>query len=150
MHLRPFGGTEQTGLLAVPGAIDDRTFGAPARFMQQGYATRFLEHCRLAAERIGRTIDPAVVMVPPDHPLVGPFAARQHSDDVIDGLDIPIEGQLEMDAGPARADMIGDRESPAPICRRNRTVECPKERLGVVIADGKDGNLYQYCGVFTI
>jgi hypothetical protein len=72
-------------------------------------------------------------MIAAHDPLIGPLAARQSRDNVIDRLQVPVEFQLEMRRGRARAKMVGDGQSAAPILRRDwaRHRAQQRQRVGV-------------------
>ena len=119
--LDPFGGAEQHRLLAVPAGIDQRALRPPAGFRQRADGLRLGHHGDVPAQRIGRAEHPAVMVVAAHDPLVGIGAALHHRDDVVDRLERPLGFDRQMDArGVAAADVIGDRQRPAPIRRHHR------------------------------
>ena len=65
-------------------------------------------------------VDPGVVVIAADDPLVGIDRARDPRDDVADRRDLPVEGDLEMDLRGAGTDVVRDREGAAPLPRRDR------------------------------
>src|ERR1700683_3232105 len=96
MGLGPFGGTEEGRLFAVPEAIDDGAVGLPALFHELTEGARFFKLGAGAGEGIFRAVDPGVVMIAADDPLIGKFGAGNFGDDVVEGLAVPVEGDGEM------------------------------------------------------
>ncbi len=77
MLLDPFGRAEKAGLFTIPRAIDDRALGAPALLPQFAESAGFFEQGRLAGERILGAVDPRVVMIAANHPLIGLRQSRE-------------------------------------------------------------------------
>src|SRR5215510_9897386 len=75
MRFSPLRGTDQGLFLAVPGTEDDRAFWAPAALGQLTHSLSFCKNGNHPADGIFGAIHPRVVMVAPNHPLIGPLAA---------------------------------------------------------------------------
>src|SRR5579863_5218707 len=67
----PFCRTEETWFFTVPRAIDYGALGLPTLFDQFAERARFFDHGGLAGERIFRAIDPSIVVIAANDPLVG-------------------------------------------------------------------------------
>src|ERR1700680_1274781 len=83
VRLRPFRGTDQGGLFAVPGAVNDRSLRPPARFDKLADGVRFAKYGDHSTDGIVRAVDPRIVMVCPDDPFIRPLASAQPRDDVV-------------------------------------------------------------------
>ena len=86
MLFHPFGGTEQSRLLAIPGAINNGPPRFPPLLAQFAQRSRFFQLRHHPGNRIFRAIHPRVVVVAADHPFVRGFVAGNLGDDVIDRL----------------------------------------------------------------
>ena len=78
VRLHPFRGAEQARLLAVPGGVDDRALRSPALGVQRTHRARLFQLGHEPGDRILGTIDPGVVVVATNDPLVG-FAGSGES-----------------------------------------------------------------------
>ncbi len=143
VELGPLGRAEQPLLLAVPRAQENRALGPPALLEHRSVRAGLFEHRHEARDRILGPVDPGIVVIAPDDPLVGPDAARDSCDDVARGNELPVEDELEVDLRGPRADPVGDRERAAPALRRDRALEGREQRLRVAVADRKDRDLRQ-------
>ena len=118
----PFGGAEQCGLLAIPGAEDESAFRLPAGLGELGDGAGFFHQGDHAGERVRRAEDPGVVMIAADDPLVGALGAFHAGDDVVGGREIPVEFELEVDGRGAGSDVVGEGSAPrhsAPLKSRH-------------------------------
>ena len=70
MRFRPFGGAEQSGLLSVPKAENDGALRLPTLLQESAETARLFHQRTRAGERIFGAIDPGVVVVAADDPLV--------------------------------------------------------------------------------
>ncbi len=104
MCFGPFSGAEQAGFFAVPEAIDDSAVRLPALLEQLAERAGFFQFGTGAGERIFGAIDPSIVMVAANDPLIGILRAGDFGDDVVQRLAIPVELEMEMRfaRGPGR------------------------------------------------
>ena len=89
MRLRPFGGTEQPRLFAIPEAVNDGPLRLPALLQQFGKPAHLFHFGDRAGKRILRAVDPRVVMIAANHPFVRIFGARNPHDHVIKRASYP-------------------------------------------------------------
>jgi len=68
----PFGRADDALLLGIPGRVHDRALGLPSLPHQQTQDSGLLEHGGVSGVGILGTEHPSVVMIAPNHPLVGP------------------------------------------------------------------------------
>ena len=68
--LGPFGRAQEPRLFAVPRAINSGALRLPSGFYQLPNRASFFQNCDLAGNRILRAVDPAVVMIAANHPLI--------------------------------------------------------------------------------
>ena len=141
VRLDPFRRAEEPLLLAVPGAEDDRALRPPSLLKERADGAGLLEHRDEAADRVLGAVDPRVVVVAADHPLVGPHGAGNVRDDVAHGHHVPVERELDVHGRRARADAVRDRQRSAPRLRRNRTLECGEKRPRVRVRDREHRDL---------
>src|SRR4029453_7966016 len=87
VRLGPLGGPEQTGLLAVPGRVDDGALRTPALLVQLTQRAGLLELGHLTRDRVFGAVYPRVVVVAANDPLVGLGGAGEPSDDVVHPLE---------------------------------------------------------------
>src|ERR1700720_568378 len=123
MIFGPFGGADQAGLLCIPEAVDDGTLRAPALLQQDAEGAGLFQQHNGSGNGVTRAVDPGVVMIAADNPLVGvgcPWDAGNH---VIDGLGVPVETELEMNFGGAGSRVIRDGETAAPAFGNDWTGE---------------------------
>ena len=85
----PFDGAQQAGLFAIPCAINDGAFGRPALLVQFAESARFFEFGRHAGDGIVGAVDPRVMMIAANDPLIG-IGAGDRGDDVVERLDVPV------------------------------------------------------------
>ena len=97
--LDPFSRTEEAGLFAVPDAVNDGAAGLPALLDQLAEGAGFFEFGGGAGDGIVCAIDPGVVMVAANDPLVRLGAAGDLGDDVVEGLGVPVGEHLEVNFG---------------------------------------------------
>src|ERR1700733_14055263 len=158
VRLDPLGGTERTRLFAIPDAINDGAAGLPPLLDQFAERAGFFEFGGGAGDWIVGAVDPGVVMVAADDPLIGRGAAGNFGDDVVEGLDVPVGEHLQMNLGCAGsfggsltlANVVGEGQAAAPGCGRYAAADGREERGGVGVGDGQDGNLGDDGGVFDI
>src|SRR6266542_7049998 len=117
MRLGPLGRAQESRLLPVPGAEQDRAAGSPAFLHKSPEGARLLEERGQAADGVARSIDPGVVVVATDNPFVGEYRSRDPRDDVAHRCDLPVEGDLEMDLRRAGTDVVGEGQSATPFPR---------------------------------
>ena len=85
-----------------------------------------------------------VVVVAAQDPLVGQLAALQRGDDVVGRGQLPVELQLQVDAGRAGADVVGERQRAAPGRRRRRRRRSAlQQRLRIGVGDRQHRDLHQ-------
>ena len=90
MRFGPLGGPEQTRLFAVPSAVNDGALGFPALFEEFAECARLLHEGDRARDRILSSIDPGIVMIATDDPLVGIGGARDLDNDIVKSLSVPV------------------------------------------------------------
>ncbi len=137
----PLGGAEQGGLFAVPKAVDDRALRLPALLEKIAEAVGLFELGAGSAEGVAGTVDPGVVVIAADDPLVGHGGTGDLCDDVVERLAIPVEGESEMRHDLAGAGHVRERERAAPVLRHELAAERLEEGRGVGVGDGHDGDL---------
>src|SRR6266852_7184774 len=86
MVLHPFGGAEQSRLFAIPRAINNGALGLPTRFDEFTESAGFLELRDEAGDGIFRAVDPGVVVIAANYPLIGIAATGDVRDHVVDWL----------------------------------------------------------------
>ena len=96
VKLGPLGRSEQGRLFAVPEAIDDGAGGLPALLEQFAEGACFFEFRAGAADGISGAVDPGVMMIAANDPLIGELFAGDGCDDIVERLAIPVEGDGEM------------------------------------------------------
>ncbi|MGD0299918.1 MAG: hypothetical protein ABSE86_22730, partial [Bryobacteraceae bacterium] len=96
-----------------------------------------------AGERVFGAVDPAIVMIAADDPLVRICCAGNSQNYVVERFDIEVEFQIQVHFGWAGPNVIGDRQSAAPGLRSDGTLQCREQRLGVAIRNGHHGNFGQ-------
>ena len=89
-------------------------FGFHPLFSSSAEPARRFHQGAFAARRIRRAVDPRVVMVAVDDPLVGKLASLDAHDDVVKRPVLPVECELEVDLRRPGADVIRDRQRAAP------------------------------------
>ena len=133
VRLRPLGGAEQARFLAVPRAVDDGALGLPALLEERAERAHLFHQRPGAGDRIFRAVDPGVVMIAADDPLVGELAAGNAHDHVVERLGVPVELQLQVHLGGPGTDVIGDGQraapgGPAPRALRARPAAAARRR----------------------
>ncbi len=141
MVFGPLRRSEQRGLLTIPEAINDGARWLPALLQQLAERSRFFELRACAGERVLGTIDPGVVMIAANDPLVREFRAGDARDDVIEGFAIPVETDGQVRLRRARPNVIGQGQSAAPCFGNCFATEGLQERSRVRIGDGENRNL---------
>ena len=141
MLLGPLRRTEQSPFLAVPQRQDDGAPGTPARLEQLAQRTAGLHERHRTADGVIGAVDPGVVMVAVDHPLVGQLAPGDADDHVVQGPRLPVEAQCHAGRRRTGAGVIGHRQRPAPLGRHHRSLHRPQQRQGIAIRNGQHGNL---------
>ena len=147
MSLNPFDRAEESGLFTIPSTVDDGALRRPSLLVQFAEHASFFEFRRHAGDGIVGAVHPCVVMVAANHPLAG-GRTRNGGDDVIDGFRVPVGGDLEVDAGRAGPDVIGEGQAAAPSFRGDLSLKSREERLRVGVGDGQDRNVGDRLGVF--
>src|SRR5207249_9680903 len=89
--LHPFGRTQQCRLFAVPEAVHDRALWMPALLEQLPEPARLLQLRARPGERIARAIDPGVMVIAANDPLVGKGGAGNRRDHIVQRLAVPVE-----------------------------------------------------------
>jgi hypothetical protein len=82
-------------------------------------------------------------MIAVQDPLIGELGALDPGDDIVEGTHLPVEGQLHVDLRRPRADVIRDRQRPAPRLRRDRALQPPQQRQRVGVGDRQYGDFQQ-------
>ena len=108
---------------------------------------RLSEDRNHSAYRVCGAIDPRVVVITTDDPLIRPFAAAKPCDHIVGRHGLKVELELQMDCGGTGAEVVRDRERAAPRFRRNRAIQSAKQGQRIAIGDRQDRNLGQRCGV---
>ncbi len=139
--LAPFRRPEEPRLLAVPGAEEDRPPGLPSLLEELGEGAGLLQERDQAGDGVVGAVDPGVVVVASDDPLVGRARSGDRGDDVADGLDVPVRLDLQMDLRGAGADVVGDRQAAAEVFRDGRAFQLGQQGLRVPVRDGEDRDL---------
>ena len=98
------------------------------------------EHGCLAAEGIAGSVHPGIVVIAPDHPFIGFFTSRYSRNDIVNGLDVPVEFEFQMDRSFSRTDMVCEGQRSSPIFRSYRACKRTEQRFGIVIADRQYGD----------
>src|SRR5579859_6601930 len=147
--LSPFGRAQKHGLLAVPGAIDNGALRLPALLEQFAQRPRFFEQRYLPGNWVFGAVDPAIVVVAADNPLIGRFGALDLEDDVVNRLDVPVERNFQVYLRGAGADVIGDGQSAAKTFRSHRAFQRGQQRPGIAIGDGQRRNFGERGNIFN-
>ena len=87
---------------------------------ESGNGARFFQQRHRPANRIIRAADPGIVMVATEDPFVGTLGSGQPGNHVVKGRELPIEFELQVNGGRARAKVVGQRQRSAPGFRRHR------------------------------
>src|ERR1019366_5576330 len=69
--LNPLGGTQQARFFAVPRAVDNGPLRTPALFHQLAQRSCLLQYDHHARNWIVSSVDPGIVMIASNHPLLG-------------------------------------------------------------------------------
>ena len=137
----PFDRSQQSGFFSIPCAIDDGALGSPSLAMQLAQHARFFEHGGLAGNRIVGAVDPGVMMIAAQYPLLAAIRASQSADNVVDRLDVPVGCDFEMHLRRPGADVVRDGQRPAPTFRSYRTLQRREQRQRIGIGNRKHRNL---------
>ena len=147
MRLRPLGGAEQAGLLAVPHTVHDGALWLPSLLNELGESARLFHQGDGARDRIVRAVNPRVVVISANHPLIRIRGARDARDHVVERFEVPVERQLQVHLRRTRAHVIGEGQSAAPGGRRHRSRQFRQQRLRVAVGNRHHRNLHQGGGV---
>ncbi len=79
-------------------------------------------------------------MVAANDPFLRVGRAGQPGDDVVERLDVPVEGQLEVHGGLPGSDVVGDGQRAAPGDGSDRSAESGQQRLRVAVRDREHGD----------
>ena len=140
MRLGPFRGTEQPRFFAIPERVNNGPLRFPALLQQFGKPAHLFHLGDRARKRICSAVDPAVMMIAANHPLVRIFGAGNAHDHVIQLVLVPVEFQTHMHLRGTRTDVIRNRQSAAPVLRRDRPFQRSQQRLRVAVRHGKHRN----------
>ena len=150
MRLHPFGRSEQHRLFAVPRAENNGALRLEALLHQLANRARLFEERDHGRDRILGAVHPPVVVVAAHHPLIGLLGPLDSRDHIVDGLEIPVERELEMDLRRAGTDVIRNRQRAAPFDRRHRTAKRGQQRLRVAVRDRQHRDLGQALRILPI
>ena len=114
VELDPLGGAEEGGFFAIPPAVNDGALGLPALLEELAEGAGFFELGAGAGDGVAGSVDPGVVVVAADDPLIGHGGALDGGDDVVERLALPVEGELEVGLDGAGAGAIGEGQAAAP------------------------------------
>ena len=123
MGLDPLRRAEQPLLFAVPGAEEDRPFRLPSLRQELSEGARLLEKGRHGADGILGPVDPRIVVISVQKPLIGPGGAFDTGDDVVSRHDSPIERHLEAHLRRPGANVVGQRQGASPCGRRDGSLQ---------------------------
>src|SRR5579859_3853910 len=98
------------------------------------------QHCRRAAVRVHRTVDPGIAMIAGDHPFVGQFCAFDPADHIPERAELIILLEVHFHAGWSRTNVIGEWQRALPLARRIEPAKVLQNRPGIVIRDWCDWN----------
>ncbi len=87
----------------------------------------------LTGERIVGSVDPPVMMIAANDPDIGFLATAHLGDNIVDRLDVPVEGELEMNFGRARAKPVGYGQSAAPGFGHHRALHRGQQGLRIAV-----------------
>src|SRR5262249_6303809 len=141
VKLSPLGGAQKHGLLPIPRAVDDGALRLPSLLEQLTQGAGFFEQRDLPGDGIFRAVDPAVMVVAADNPLVGRLGTGNAEDHVIDRLDVPVERDLQVDFRRTGANVVGDGQGAAKAFRRDRALESGQQGPGITVREGQRGDL---------
>ena len=117
-------------------------FGSPALLVERAERARFLQLGDQPGDRILGAVDPCVVVVAANDPLVGLGRAGELRDHVVERLEPPVGLHVEMDACGPGAESIGDRQGRrATTPGATRTAERGEQRLRVAVRDRQHRDL---------
>ena len=103
--------------------------------MQLAERAGFFEDGRHPADRIFCAVDPRVVMIAAEHPLIGKRRSAQAGDDVVERLLIPAECELEVRLACAGSEVIRDRQPAAPVGGHDGPRQRREQRLRIRVRD---------------
>ncbi len=140
--LGPLGGAQQARLLAVPGGVDEGALRLPAALRQLAHRARASSSSATKPlTRVEAPLTQPSWWFAADHPLVRPLGAGNPGDHIVDRLQTPVERQLEVDAGGAGAEVIGNGKGAFQSYRRHGAAEGLEQRQSVAVGDREDGDL---------
>src|SRR5689334_4793716 len=86
MRLDPFRRAEQSRLLPIPRRIDDRALRPPPLLPELAERASFFQFGDETRDRILRAVDPGVVVIAANHPLIGLARAGELGDHIVERL----------------------------------------------------------------
>jgi len=133
MCFHPLGRAEESLLLAIPRRIDQSPPRPHAALCELTDRARLLEHGHLSADRIAGAMDPCIVMIAANDPLIREVGSREPRDHVVRGTVFQLNSRRRCTRARAGSEVVGDRERPAPFSRRNRAAQRAQERERVAV-----------------
>src|SRR5437899_2955719 len=91
MCLHPLGRTQECRLFAIPEAIEDGALRMPTLLEQLPKAARLFQFCTGPGQGIAGSVDPRIMMVATNHPLIGKSGAGDRRDHIVERLAVPVE-----------------------------------------------------------
>ena len=150
MGFDPLGRAQQARFFAVPGAEDDGPLRVPSLFMQFAEHASFFQNGHHARDWVLGAVDPGIVVIAADHPLLGRIRSAQGGDHVVDRLQVPVGNDFQMNFRGAGADVISDGQGPSPFLGRNRPLQGGKQRQRIGIRNRQHGNFGDGFRVFDV
>ena len=89
-------------------------------------------------------------MIAVDDPLIRKLHTRNPHDDVVQGANLPVERELQVDLRGARAGVVRHRKAATPRFWRDDTLEIAEQRQRVGVRDRQHRNLHQRGGFAAI
>ena len=141
MRLNPLGRAEQRRLFAIPEAVDYRALRMPALLEQFAQSACLFELCARARKGIACTVDPRIMVVAANNPLIRQRGTGNRRDHVVERLPVPVEADRQMCHRHAGADFISERQAAAPALRHKLAVQRLQKRSRIRIRDRQHRNL---------
>ncbi len=89
-------------------------------------------------------------MIAADDPFIRVFGTRYGHDDVVDGLDVPVRFDLQVNLCGPGTNLVCDGQCSTPRKGGYRSFEGGKERLSISVGDREDGDLGDGRRVFNV
>src|SRR5580704_14895643 len=99
----------------------------PALLEQLPEPARLFQLRARPGHRIAGAINPGIMVIAANHPLIGKSRAGNRRDHVVERLAVPVKADRKMRHGDARTDLIGKRQAASPTLRHQLASESLQE-----------------------